>query len=98
MTRVVHYCRVSTVDQHPEPSDGATAARKIADTLCDPMKQAMNEAWERVLRLGIAYGYCAAERGEPLPEAIERALRATDVRSSDVRTMSREDVCQTERK
>jgi hypothetical protein len=42
------------------------------------MKQAMNEAWERALRLGIEYGYRAAERGEPLPEAIERALRATD--------------------
>ena len=83
MTRVVHYCRVNTVDQHPETPDGATAARKIADTLCDPMKQAMNEAWERVLCLGIEYGYRAAERGEPLPEAIERALRATDgLRSS----------------
>ena len=78
MTRVVHYCRVSPVDQHPGTLDGATAAKKIADRLCDPMKQAMNEAWERVLRLGIEYGYCAAERDEPLPEAIERALRATD--------------------
>ena len=48
MTRVVHYCRVSTVDQHLETPDGGTSARKIADTLCDPMKQAMNEAWERV--------------------------------------------------
>jgi hypothetical protein len=81
MTRVVHYCRVSTVDQHPETPDGGTA-RGIADTLCDPLKQAMNEAWERVLCLGIEYGYRAAERGEPLPEAIERALRATDGRRS----------------
>jgi hypothetical protein len=78
MTRVVHYCRVSPVDQHPETPDGATAAREIAGTLCDPMKQAMNEVWERVLRLGIEYGYSAAERGEPLLEAIERALCATD--------------------
>ena len=98
MTRVVHYCRVSTGDQHTETLDGATAARRIANTLCDPMKQAMNEAWERVLRLGIEYGYRAAERGEPLPEAIERALRATDARSSDVNTMPLEDVCRNERK
>jgi len=78
MTRVAHYCRVNTVDQHPETLDGAAGATKIADRLCDPMKQAMNEAWERVLRIGIEYGYRAAERAEPLPEAIERALRATD--------------------
>ena len=78
MTRVVHYCRVSKVNQHTETLDGATAAKKISDTLCDPMKRAVNEAWERVLRLGIEYGYGAAERAEPLPEAIERALRATD--------------------
>jgi hypothetical protein len=78
MTRVAHYCRVSTVDRHLETPEGGTSARKLADTLCDPMKQAMNEAWERVLRLGIEYGYRAAERAEPLPEAIERALRATD--------------------
>ncbi len=78
MTRVVHYCRVSTVDQHPDTPGGGTAAKRIADRLCDPMKQAVNEAWERVLRLGIEYGYRAAERGEPLLEVIERALRATD--------------------
>ncbi len=47
------------------------------------MKQAFNQVWERILRLGIEYGYRAAERGQPLPEAIERALRATDrLRSS----------------
>jgi len=78
MTRVVHYCRVNTGDQHPETLDGGTPARKIADTLCDPMKQAFNQVWERVLCLAIEYGFRAAERGEPLPEAIERALRATD--------------------
>ncbi len=83
MTRVVHYCRVNTGDQHPETLDGATVATKIADRLCDPMKQAMNEAWERVLCLGIEYGYRAAERAEPLTEVIERALHATDgLRSS----------------
>jgi len=78
MTRVAHYCRVNTVDQLPEIPDETTSARNIADRLCDPMKQAFNQAWERVLRLGIEHGYRAAERGEPLPEAIERALRATD--------------------
>ena len=98
MTRVDHYCRVNTGDQHPESLDGATAAREIAGTLCDPMKQAMNKAWERVLRLGIEYGYRAAERGEPLAQVIEGALRATDVRSSDMKIMLVEDVCQTERK
>ena len=56
----------------------ATTARKIAYKLCDPIHQAFNQVWERILRLGIEYGYRAAERSEPLPEAIERALRATD--------------------
>ena len=96
MKRAALCCRVSKVNQHP--LDGTTAAMKIADKLCDPMHQAINEAWERVLRLGIQYGYCAAERGEPLAEAIECALRATDVRGSDVKMMPREDVCQNERK
>ena len=98
MTRVDHYCRVNTGDQHPETLDEGSAARKIANKLCDPIHQAFNQVWERILRLGIEYGYRAAERSEPLPGAIGRALRAMDVRSSDMKIMLVEDVCQTERK
>lgn len=71
------YCRVSEAE-HPETLEVATAAKKIGDKLCDSTSQAFNQVCERILRLGIEYGYRAAERAEPLPEAIELALRATD--------------------
>ena len=77
MKKVALYWRVSPLDQDPESPDGATAAKKVADTICDPMRQAISEAWEHALRIGIEYGYHAAERHELLPEAIERALRAS---------------------